>query len=282
MQKRYDATLKGLLERTPEAWPMLVGQRPAPVTVVDADVSTVTAASDKVLRVSGEPDWLLDVNFQAGPDASLPERVHLYNTLLRNRHRLHTRSLVVLLAPKAHLSAIDGRYEERYPEEAEPYLSFRYNVLRVWEQPPGTFLEGGVGLLPLAPLAAVTEAELPQVVTRLQERIRQTERTVAAELWTATGVLMGLRWEPAVLNRLLEGVMSLENESWVYQAIVQEGVARGIRLEARKNLLLLGAKKFGPPESSVREAVEAITDVERLEQLILRVSDVNSWQELLA
>ena len=43
--------------------------------MIDADVSTVTAATDKVLRLS-EPDAVLHFDFQAGPDASVPGRVH--------------------------------------------------------------------------------------------------------------------------------------------------------------------------------------------------------------
>ncbi len=185
---------------------------------------------------------------------------------------------MVLLAPKAHLTTINGLYQERLADENEPYLTFRYNVLRVWERPASVFLEGEIGLLPLSPLAAVTEEELPGVVGRMQERLRSHEQTLAAELWTATDVLMGLRWTRTVVNRLLERVMDLENESWTYQAIMQKGALR----DRRRMLLLLGAKQFGPPEPAIKATIEAITDFDRLEQLILRVSDVNSWQELLA
>ena len=53
---------------------MLAGYAGDEATVIDADVSTVTGASDKVIRVRGPSVWLLDVNFQRGPDASVPRR----------------------------------------------------------------------------------------------------------------------------------------------------------------------------------------------------------------
>src|SRR4051794_13258183 len=106
MSKRFDATVKGLLERGPSDWPALAGFAGRQVEVIDADVSTVTAASDKVLRVRDTPPWLMDVNFQTGPDASLPRRVHLYNALLEDRHDLPVRSVVVLLRKQANLATI--------------------------------------------------------------------------------------------------------------------------------------------------------------------------------
>src|SRR4029077_19294290 len=73
----------------------------APITVIDADVSVVTAAADKVLRI-GEPNpWLLHFEFQASYDPTLSQRLLQYNVLLHVRHTLPVRSVAVLLSPKA-------------------------------------------------------------------------------------------------------------------------------------------------------------------------------------
>ena len=34
--------------------------------LMDADIATITGATDKVIRVDGPPDWLLAVDFQEG------------------------------------------------------------------------------------------------------------------------------------------------------------------------------------------------------------------------
>lgn len=66
MSKPFDATLKHLLEKYPQDWLRLVGiPKSTPISVIDADLSTVTAAADKVLRVGERDPWLLHLELQA-------------------------------------------------------------------------------------------------------------------------------------------------------------------------------------------------------------------------
>src|SRR5262245_57976819 len=157
MSKPFDATLKRLLEESPSDWPVLAGLPRAPVEVIDADISTVTGAADKVLHVRGASDWIMYIEFQSGPDQSLPRLTHVYNALLEDRHELLVRSVIVLLAPLANLANLTGKYEKQFAGEP-PYLRFRYRVIRVWQLPVATLLSGGLGTLPLAPISAVTRA----------------------------------------------------------------------------------------------------------------------------
>ena len=53
---QFDATLKDLLEESPAAWPGLVGEPARNVEVIDADISTLSGAADKVLRVHDGPE----------------------------------------------------------------------------------------------------------------------------------------------------------------------------------------------------------------------------------
>ena len=98
MSKPFDATPKGLLEIRPADWPAFLGDSARSVEVVDADISTMTAAADKVLLVrSDDGDRIQHHDFQSGPDASLPRRTHVYNALLEDRHELPVDSVVFLL-----------------------------------------------------------------------------------------------------------------------------------------------------------------------------------------
>jgi predicted transposase YdaD len=280
MAKPFDATAKAMFEASPQDWAALAGSRARNVVVIDADVSTVTAATDKVLLVRDAPQRILHFDFQAGPDATLPERIHCYNALLGIRHGLPVKSIVVLLRPQANLSTITGLYERSLPEEEEedPYLRFRYRVIRVWELSAASLLNGGLGTLALAPISNVTLAELPGVIEQLKERLSQRRyRPLAAEVWTAIDILMGLRYERAVIDRLLQGVMEME-ESVTYQAIIEKGALR----EARKLLLVVGEERFqGPPEATVRARLEQIDDLQQLEKLTRRIMRIDSWDELL-
>lgn len=284
MPKSFDAILKGMLEESPADWPVLLGLPRAEARVIDADISTFTGAADKVIWVRGPPDWLLHLEFQSGPDESLPRRLLTANVLLDHRHGLMVRSVAVLLARKAYRTNLTGHYERRF-EGRDAHQVFRYQVLRVWQMPAEPLLTGGPALLPLAPISAVRRADLPVVVERMKERLRRPElRPEAARLWTATLVLMGLRYPKELAENLLEGVMNME-ESVTYQAIVQKGLQKGRQEgrqeQARKILLLLGEEKFGAPDASIVSAVEGVADLERLQELNRQVLHAASWAELL-
>jgi predicted transposase YdaD len=86
-----------------------------------------------------------------------------------------------------------------------------------------------------------------------------------------------------------------------YQAILEEGEARGEAKgraqgeakgraqgeamgeakEARKILLLLGRDQFGEPSASEQAVLNSLDDVNRLEQLTVRLKHTVSWRELL-
>lgn len=72
--KRFDASIKLLVEEHKAAWPGLIGARPyRAVDVIDAVISTVTGAADKALLVHGETyDWILNLEVQAGIGSMCP------------------------------------------------------------------------------------------------------------------------------------------------------------------------------------------------------------------
>ncbi len=279
--KPYDPTLKTLVEIEPESWPVLLGYRKAPTEVIDADIATVSGAADKVLRVSGNPPHLLHLEFVSGHDsAALPSTLLMRNGLLGHRHELRVRSAAVLLRPESDSPQLTGMYECRFPGE-EPYLTFRYGVVRVWQLPPEPLLSGGLALLPLAPISAVTEADLPGIIKRMEQRLSSRHRRKQVPLvWGAAYILLGLRYTPALAAQLFRGVMSMK-ESSTYQAILEEGRGEGAVAEAKKVLRLQGDDAYGVPDARTATAIERINDLAQLENLLRRVRSASSWQELL-
>jgi hypothetical protein len=247
----------------------------------------------------------LAVNYQAGHDtlAKLPDLL-LYNSALFKRHRLPVRSLLVLLHKGADSAQLTGFYERGFPDEAFD-VALRYRVVRVWQVPPEQWLSGGLGVLPLAPLGAVQEADLPLVLAQMKQRLeREVTRSQATELWSAAYILMGLRYERATIQTLLQGVITMSpfqkrgqtpcfrgsdpffetgsmKESVTYQAILREGKTEGETSEARKILLLLGRDQLGEPSADVRAAIDALVDVNRLEELTVRLKHAATWHDLL-
>ena len=279
--KPYDPTLKALVETEPESWPALLGRPTGPTRAIDADIATVSGAADKVLHVAGDPPYLLHLEFVAGHDAAaLPRKLHVRNALLEDRHEIGVRSGAVLLRPEADSPQLTGVYERGFIGE-EAYLTFRYQVVRVWQLLPGPLLTGGLALLPLAPISAVTPEQLPGIIERMAQRLRgRRARKQAQVVWGAAYILLGLRYSPALAAQLFRGVMSMR-ESSTYQAILEEGRTEGAVAEARKLLRVFGDRAFGPPDVRMARVIERITDLARLEALCDRLSAVGSWQELL-
>ena len=113
-----------------------------------------------VLRVVGPPPYLAHLEFQAGYDPEMSRRLLRYNVLLHYRHGLPVQSVVVLLRREADGPAITGALRYDAPN-TDGSLDFRYRIARVWEHPVADVLSGGLGTLPLAPLAEFSQNALP-------------------------------------------------------------------------------------------------------------------------
>ena len=281
MAKPFDATTKELLESDPRAWlELLLGRELGEIRILNVDLSTITTEADSVLLVAEVEPWLVHLEFQSSYDPTLPLRLQRYNILVNYRHRLPVQSMALLLCPDADGPAMTGLLQQKLPDGLI-YHEFRYNVVRTWERPADEILAGGLAILPLAPLAKVKENELPTVIHAMQERLdREATKNQAETLWTATYILMGLKYSDELIDRLLEGVQNME-ESVTYQKILKKG-RRGSEEEAKRILKRLGSRRFGKPDAHIEAAIDAIADLDRLEQLSDRVLEVTGWEELLA
>ena len=278
--KPFDASLKDLIEEYARAWAEQFTPGPVlDVAVIDADVSTVTAAADKVIRVrSADGDCLLDLEAQSSFDADKPGRMLLYSVILNQRHRLPVRSVMVLLRKEANATALTGVVELRHAPTEPPYLTFHYTVVRLWQQPLAPLLTGPVGLLPLAPLTDEAEADIQGVVEYVIRRLRaETPRAEAAKMEAATFILMGMRYEKDFVARLFQGVPDME-ESSTYQLIMERGELRALL----RTLLDQGRRKFGEPDDDQLSTIQGIKDIDRLNELLRRRDTATTWDELLS
>ena len=79
---------------------------------------------------------------------------------------------------------------------------------------------------------------------------------------------------------MLYGIRGIE-ESSVYQGILKKGEASGRAEEAREILIFLGSRRFGRPNPQVEAQIAALSDRDRLHELVARVHTVGNWDELL-
>jgi predicted transposase YdaD len=278
--KPFDATLKDLIEADPTSWARRFlpgGVRSA--TLVDADISSLTAAADKVIRAeTDDGPVILNIEAEGRHAADAPGRLLLYGVVLRHRHELPVHSVVLLLRREAHASGLTGVLEVQRPGEAVPYLTFRYQVVRLWQEPMQPLLEGGLGTLPLAVLTDEAAADLRGTVRAVDERARgQTSPAGVGTMRTAMTLLLGMRYDEEVIVSVMSELTSLMEESSGYKWIARREQLRGVQ----RFFLQQATNKLGPPDEATRARVEAITDMQRLDELGNRVLTANSWDELL-
>ncbi len=295
----YDVTTRQLIDTDPASWLALAGLAvDGTVRAVDSELSTVLAEVDKVLRVDGPAPWLAHLEIQAGRDRRLPLRLLQYHALLLHRHEQPVSSILVLLRPQPDSLDLTGTLVRR-DGTGDISVTFAYRVLRIWQLPVNDFLTGGLGILPLAPLAAVERHELPSVIDRMAARLaREATPATAGDIWSMTLLLLGLRYDEHDAREVIRR-MNWLRESVTYHMILDEGREEGRqegreegreqgrhagRLEGERRLLLrLGNAKLGAPPPHVLAAIEAIDDVSRLEQLgVALLESTVTWETLVS
>ena len=278
----FDATLKDMLRKFTHDFEEQLGLvGPQPATVLNIDLSTISAATDIVLGYGDPPVWLVDLNFQSSRDAELGRRLLMYHALLYHRYGVPVHSVVVLLRPAADDPALTGQLSyQGQPRRGK--LTFKYEVVRLWQRPVRRMLEGSRGTLPLAPLCRLpenvpVEDALAKVIRQIDTRLWREAPQEAPFLLNAAYVLTGLRVSREMAAQIFQGVRGMR-ESSTYQAILDEGRQEGMQ----STLLRLGQQKFGLPNEAITTTLTAITDLERLGRMVDRILLVSSWEELLA
>ena len=286
MAKTFDAATKELIKSNPRDWARLIARTEARgVKALNVDLTAISPEADCALLVEdGGSPWIIHLEIQSGYDSTLPRRLQRYNVLVGFNGDLPVRSIALLLCREADGPALTGRRQCRLPN-GTLYHDFRYEVYRLWEQKPEEFLNGGLATLPLAPLTAVADSDLPGLIARMQRRInREATGPQSQVLWLATFLLMGLTKPSDQVKTLLKGVNPMK-ESSTYQYIINEGRKKGRKEgkveEAKAILKRQGTKRFGKPSRKIAARLEAVDDLKQLETLTDRVLDATSWDDLL-
>ena len=278
----YDVSVSYLIELDPLGWLDWI-ELPAdgPVESIESDIGTVLAEVDKALLIQGPEPWVAHIEIQANRDPRLPSRLWQYHALLHHRRdQIRVETTVVLLRPEADGPELSGRYEP-YGEHAARKVIFEYKVIKLWERPVESLLQGGIGVLPLAPLASIGEEQLADVVLQLEDRVRrEADATTASELRNVLLLLLNLRYDEDEVRAMIRGLPELRDTP-VYRVIVEEGREEGRLEQARQNLLELGAAKFGPSDAEVAATVDSIDDLATLQGLLRGVLTAGTWNELL-
>jgi hypothetical protein len=114
---------------------------------------------------------------------------------------------------------------------------------------------------------------------------RRSSLTISCAGWlsVAAYVLTGLRLKsPDEVRQLFQGASIAMRESVTYQAILEEGDQTARFKELHRTILRQGRRRFEEADEATRQRIEAMRDIERLENLSEQLVIVSSWDELMA
>lgn len=281
MSKPFDATLNTLLDAHAEDWARLLAARTGvpfgPVESLDTDLST-TLQADRLFRVDGPRPAVLHLELESSGRRGMPEELFHYNVAARVAHSRPVHSVLVLLRPKATATDLTGLLE--LPDaNGDTYITFRYTVVRLWQESIDALLAVGPGVAPLALLTNEAVADLPAAFQRFDQRLRAPDvsDSLRETLLGASFVLNGLRYSDDQIRGMYMSLSNVLEDSTTYQWLMTQGQIKG-----RVAMLLSQArKKFGPAPAATEAAVKAITDLPRLERMGDRIFDATGWDDLL-
>jgi hypothetical protein len=117
MPHPFDAANKHLTQAYPADWLTLAGlPLGTSLRVVDADLSTISAAVDQVIVVDGPEPYAAHQEFQSGARPNLDLDMLLYNALGRRLLGLPVKSVVFALRPAALSGTLGGIFDPRDPK----------------------------------------------------------------------------------------------------------------------------------------------------------------------
>ncbi len=290
MAKQFDATLNSLLDAHLAEWAAYLAARvgipPGSATAEETDLS-LTVQADKVFRIHGPTPALVHLELESSSHLGIPVDLLRYNVLLHHSTGLPVHSVLMLLRPRANASDQNGVYAAG-GADGTPYLTFRYHVIRVWEERFDSFLAAGLGLAPLAVLTDEAAADLPAAFGRFVDRLQQPDvpTALARDLLGSSYTLFGLRYNAQQISDLFRRLSMTLEDSSTYQLIFQKGMDKG-RAEAKVNgavavLLRQGRRRFSIAPPDVEQRLKAVNDVDRLERMADRMFDAADWDDLLS
>ena len=95
---RLDVSAKELVWDDPAAWVDRFGiGPPGPVSVIDSEITTLTASADKVLKVNGPAPYLLNLEPHSYHDTELARKLWYRQVALDYRHDLPVLTVLILL-----------------------------------------------------------------------------------------------------------------------------------------------------------------------------------------
>jgi hypothetical protein len=289
--------LERLRDRLPDvsSWAeLLEGTTPAPdppappeyLLPCDFDPSPMPPSIDtyaKVELLTGQPA-VVHLRFQRLYQEDLGAILYRENRRLAEKYGQMVQTVVLVLWPGADGPAVTGEFHTPGGEV------FRYLLTRLWEKDADEMFDSPATAA-FAPLARFAPERLPEIVRRMINVITaQDDAEAQSSFWSMAYSSMGLRYPAEQVHELLAPVMPRILAHKDARTMMSEGYYAGqSRAEgdgagraARDWVLALGTRRLGEPTTALREQLETVANLERLEQIAVQLRKAATWPEALA
>ncbi|MBE9018960.1 Rpn family recombination-promoting nuclease/putative transposase [Chroococcidiopsidales cyanobacterium LEGE 13417] len=271
-----DNICKYLAQQYPESFAnWVLGETISDANILKSELSVEPIRADFVALLRPQERILhLEFQVEAVSDPPLPLRMLDYYVRLYRQYNRPVDQFVLFLKRTGSTSA----YADQLITDS---ITYRYRVIRLWEQDPAPLL-ANPALLPLATLAQSDSPNtlLEQVSTQLDMIESREQRS---NISACVEILAGLRFEIETIRQFItEDIM---RESVVYQEIIREGVQRGIQQgkqeEARSFTMRLLTRRIGEVAPDLQAQIQNLTTTQ-LEELGVALLDFNNADALTA
>jgi hypothetical protein len=219
---------------------------------------------EATLEGESKPDLFI-LEMATYPEERLSDQAVRGSMLVYLDHGVLPEVLTLVLHPKGRLRAASNL--EVISRRGWTQWNVRWKVVELWTIPAVDLLAAGdVGLIPWVPLAQFDGPPKPI----FQECRTRIDRDAAPDehenLLAVTQILAGMRYNDPRLFQILGGREAMI-ESPVLQEFLAEQTRDAILRAKRQSILQVLGARFGMNALSVRTALDAINDDEKLDEL---------------
>ncbi|PSM49146.1 hypothetical protein C7Y66_11030 [Chroococcidiopsis sp. CCALA 051] len=267
-----DNICKYLSEQYPESFVnWILGVTTTDANILKSELTVEPIRADFVALLRPQERILhLEFQVEAISNPPLPLRMLDYYVRLYRQYNRPVDQFVIFLKRTGSTAA----YTDEFITDS---ITYRYRVIRLWEQDPAPLL-ANPALLPLATLAQADSPNtlLEQVSTQLDMIESREQRS---NISACVEILAGLRFEESIIRQYLrEDIMK---ESVIYQGIIREGIQQGKQEEALSFTMRLLTRRIGEVAPQLQAQIQNLT-TPQLEELGVALLDFNNADELAA
>lgn len=271
---QYDITAKVVVERAREAiLRRFLRMEPDTIQLIEAlpEETVSLKRSDFPLKVTlkNGQEVIVLLEIQTVFSREFLWTLIDYTVRFRLKYRVEVIPLVLLLTPS---SLATGEYRD-------DWLSFRYQVVRLWEVPAREYLDE-MALYPFLPLMEGGAEVIEEAEGRIYES-RELRGEEKGDLLTAMAIFAGLKDKECAME-LMRRRRDLMVQSAAYDLIKQEGVKEGMQQGMQQLLLETLEEKFDTLPLRLVKAIHEIGDPEGLKILhrqVLRCGSLEDFEE---